>query len=108
MSSYMKAIVMFALSLTIYEIFFKQLKCQKFDPENVGQDVGGENLRHSTENVRFIIGDFFQNFSYLGIYFYAKFGNILVCKRTRTQQTRMHTQQETEVITIGSLPSRFA
>ena len=37
------AIVMFALFLTIYEIFTKQIKCQKVDIENAGQDQEGEN-----------------------------------------------------------------
>ena len=36
------AIVMFALSFTIYEIFAIQIKCQKFDLENEGQGYGGE------------------------------------------------------------------
>ena len=34
MNSYSMVIVMFALSLTIYAIFAKQIKCKKFDLEN--------------------------------------------------------------------------
>ena len=50
---------MFAPSLTHYEIFSKQIKCQKFDLGNESQGHEGEirELRHSTENVRFNIGD---------------------------------------------------
>ena len=33
------AIVMFALSLTVYEIFAKQQKCQNFYLENKGQGL---------------------------------------------------------------------
>ena len=69
------AIVIFALSLTIYEIFAIHIKCQKFDRENEGKDHGVEKqeLRRSTENVRFYIVDFFsQNFSYLITYVYTQ------------------------------------
>ena len=44
-------IVMFALSLTIYEIFANQEKLQNLDLENEGQDqeVEERNLWHSIE-----------------------------------------------------------
>ena len=34
MTSYLMAIVMFAISFIIYEIFTNQIKCQKFELEN--------------------------------------------------------------------------
>ena len=46
-------IVMFALFLTVCEIFSKTIKCQKGVKRN---------LRHSTGNVRFNIVDFFSDF----------------------------------------------
>ena len=67
-NSYLMEIVKFtlkfALSLTVYDIFAIQVKCKMFDLEN--EDLGqGEkrNLRHSTGNVWFYIGECFQNFS---------------------------------------------
>ena len=56
MTSYLLAIVVFALSLTIYEIFANLIKLQNFDLEIEGQVM--ENKR--TGNVRFHIGDFFR------------------------------------------------
>ena len=58
------AIVMFALSLTVYEIVANQEKCKNFDLENECQDQGVEkrDLRHLTRNVRIHIGDFFLEF----------------------------------------------
>ena len=52
-------IITLVLSLTVYEIFAKQKKIQKFDHENEGQCQGDEKLelRHSSGNVRFYIGD---------------------------------------------------
>ena len=54
-TSSLMIIVMFALSLTIYEIFTNKEKFQNVDLENEGQDQGGEKqaLRHSIGNVRF-------------------------------------------------------
>ena len=48
-----------SISLTIYEIFTKQLKCEAFDLENEGQGQGREkrNLHHSIVNVQFHIAD---------------------------------------------------
>ena len=40
MTSYMMTIVMVAMSLTIYEIFASQIKCQKLDLADEGQDQG--------------------------------------------------------------------
>ena len=55
LTSYLMSLVMFALSLTIYEIFANQIKCQNLDLESEGQ--GGEK-HHSTKNVRLHIDDF--------------------------------------------------
>ena len=62
MTSYLMAIVMFALYLTVCKILDKQEKCQKFDFENEGQDhgVGDRDLRHLTGNVRVHKVDFFS------------------------------------------------
>ena len=51
-------------SISIYETFTNQIKCQNFELENKCQGQGGEkrDLRHSTRNVRFHIGDFFKEF----------------------------------------------
>ena len=57
----MTSYVMFALSLTICEVFAKQEKCQNFDLENEDQGQGGEkrDLQHLTTNVRLHTSDFF-------------------------------------------------
>ena len=60
MTSYLMAIAMFALSLTVCEIFAKLEKCQNIELKNEDQDQGVEELRHSTVNVRFHIYDFFR------------------------------------------------
>ena len=54
---------MFALSLTIYEISAKQIKCEKFDLEYEGHGQGIEkrDFRHSTGNVRIYVIDFLRN-----------------------------------------------
>ena len=51
---------MFALSLTVYEIFAKQEKCQNFNLENEGQGQGVEkwDLRYSTRRIPSHIGEF--------------------------------------------------
>ena len=61
LTSNLMAKVMLLYRYIIYEIFVNQIKCQNFDLENEGQ---GEkrDLRHSSGNIRFHIGDFFQNF----------------------------------------------
>ena len=46
MTSYLMVIVIFALSLTVCEIFAKQGKCQNFDPENEGQVQAGKNMTY--------------------------------------------------------------
>ena len=53
MTSYLMAMVMFTLALTIYETFAKLINCQKFDLENEGPGQEGEklDLRHSTGNI---------------------------------------------------------
>ena len=64
-TSYLMAIVMFALSATIFEIFTNQEKGQNCYLENEGQGQGVEilDLRRSTRNVRIHIGDFFRIFA---------------------------------------------
>ena len=54
------AIVIFAPSLTVCEVFAKQEKFLNFDFENEGQGQGVEerNLHRSTGNVRIHIVDF--------------------------------------------------
>ena len=55
------AIVMFALSLNIFEILAKQENYQIFDLENEGQGrVKERNLRHSTGNFQIHTGDFWR------------------------------------------------
>ena len=54
---------MFALPLTIYKLIANQIKCHMFDLKNEDQGQGGkkQNLHHLTTNIRFYIGEFFQN-----------------------------------------------
>ena len=61
MASYLMAIVMFALSLTVYVIFANQEKCANFDIENEGDGyvIKGRDLHRSTENFRIYTVDFF-------------------------------------------------
>ena len=66
--SYLMALVMFALSLTVFEIFAKPENFKNINFKNEGQGVEERDLRHSTGNVRFHIGDLFPYFSYLKIY----------------------------------------
>ena len=56
MTSYLIAIVMFALSFTVNEMFANQIKCKQFDVENDGQGQRGEkrDLYRSTGNVLFL------------------------------------------------------
>ena len=70
---YLIALVTFALSLTIYEIFSNQEECQNFDLEDEGLGHGVEkwDLCHLTKIVRIHVGDFFQNFSYMVTCVYA-------------------------------------
>ena len=53
------AIVIFALSVNVCEIFVKQEKLRKCDLENEVKCQGVEerNLRHSTANIRFHMGE---------------------------------------------------
>ena len=57
----MMAIVMFALSLIVYEIFANKDKFQKFDLENEdqGQEVHKLDLHLSIRNARILLGEFF-------------------------------------------------
>ena len=58
-TSYLLAIVMFAQSLTIYELFANIMKCQRLDLTNEIQGHKGEkrNSRQSTGNARFNASD---------------------------------------------------
>ena len=69
----------------------KQEKYQNFDLENDGLGKGVEklDLSHSTINVRFHIGDFFQNLLYMETYIYAK----------EYTHTHKHTHMETHTHT---------
>ena len=65
MTLYLMAIVLFALSLSPFTSYLQianQIKCQKFDLENEGQDQEEEklDLHHLTGNVRFYISAFFR------------------------------------------------
>ena len=55
---YLMVIVMFALSLTVYEIFANQEKCKNVDLEIEGQGVEKQDLSHSTRNVQIKKGNF--------------------------------------------------
>ena len=52
MNSYLTAIVMFALSLTIYEIFANEIKFQKCDLENEGQVLKVKKEKDGTCTIR--------------------------------------------------------
>ena len=94
MTSYVLAIVIFALSRTIYEIFANQIKCQKFDLQNEDQRLGeNRDLRHTTRNVRFHIGDFSPEF-YIATWQYSF---------TQNGNTHLHTQRETGVLITGKI-----
>ena len=114
-------IVMFALSLTISEIFAFQIKCQNFDLEIEGQGAANWDLWHSIGNVWFHRW-IFQNFSYLEIYVYSNWSHTHTHTPTQTHTRKhartharrhvrtharthvhTHTQQETEVMTIGNI-----
>ena len=62
MICYLISIIMFVLSLAIYERCARQIKCRKFELENIGQGQAEEKLNfcHSTGNVWFHIGIFFR------------------------------------------------
>ena len=64
MTSYLIAIVIFPLAITICEIFAKQEKYQNFELENEGQcqEVEERDLRRSTGIVRIHIGEVFSKF----------------------------------------------
>ena len=73
LTTYLMTIVLFLLSLVIYETFAYQIKFQKFDVEIEDQGQGGvkQDLRHSAGNVQFYIGDFVKK-TYPAIYVYAR------------------------------------
>ena len=74
MASSLMTIVMFALSLTIYEIFDNEIKFEKFDLKNYDQGREGENhdLCHKTGNGQLNNGDFILTFSYLVTHLFAQ------------------------------------
>ena len=59
MTSYSIAIVIFALSFTIYEIFANQIKCEKFDLDNESQAQAGE-MREFALRLAVHFDDFFS------------------------------------------------
>ena len=67
MTFYLMTIIMFAiyLSLTIYEIFANQIKCQQFDLENKSRSKSKRrkrNLRHSIAPYLILYGSFLSEF----------------------------------------------
>ena len=79
---------MFALSLTIYEIFANLITFQNFHLENEGQVQGGEKreLRSWTVNVRFCIGDFFFRIVATWEHTVAQTGNTHTQEHTRSER----------------------
>ena len=69
---YLIAIVMFALYLTVYEIFADEENFQNNYLENEGQGQRAEerDLRHSIRNVRIHASECFQICSYIRTYVY--------------------------------------
>ena len=63
MAAYLMTTVMFALSLTIYEIFTIRLICQKYYLGNEGQKGVKLDLLNSTGIFNFIL-EIFENFNY--------------------------------------------
>ena len=94
------AMVMFALSLTIYKIFANLIKFQKFNLENYGHSQAEKwDLRHSTRNVRFRISNFFQNLTNWKHTF-------MQTSKTHTHthiHTHKHTQRENRAMTVGKI-----
>ena len=82
---------MFVLSLTVCKICAKQEKCENFYLENKiqGQEAEERYLRHSTGIVRNHIGEFSQNFTYLGTYVYANLDTHTAHTNERTNE-HMH------------------
>ena len=61
MVSYFMAMATFALSFNVCDKLENQIKYQNFDHENEAQGQGEKwDLRHSTENIRINISDFFS------------------------------------------------
>ena len=89
MTSYLMAILMFALSITIYKIFTNQTKCQVW-PWKCRSLSRKRKKGLAPFNWKYSICDFFQNFTYLGIYLYANWWS-----------TCTHTQREMGVMTIS-------
>ena len=52
MTCYLRSIVMFALSITIYEIFANKIKFPNFDLKNEGQGEEGEKNGSSLAQIR--------------------------------------------------------
>ena len=97
MTSYLMSFVRFALFLTFYEIFSKQIKCKQFDLEGLRSRRTEKN---GTWPIRLEMIDsmsvIFQNFSYPATYVNAK-----GYKHTLTHiVTQTHIQRETEAMTI--------
>ena len=94
------AIVMFALSLTIYKILQVMKNAKNFDLENECQGQGVEewDLHHSTGNIRIYTREFSIFFATWQYTFTQK-----ITKKTHTTQTHVHTQHTDRVMTIGKI-----
>ena len=90
LTSYVRAIVMFALSLSTCKIFTKVLKWKSVELENEGQGQGlrERDIRHSTGNIRFHIGEFFR---------------IFATRQNNLYKETTDTQRETGVMTIDKI-----
>ena len=62
MTSYLMVTVMFAISLTVFEIFAKQDKCRNFHFENDDQGIEEKDLCHSTKGLKIRIGELLSEF----------------------------------------------
>ena len=81
MTLFLTATLMFALSLTIYDVIAILENCQNFDLENESQGLKEWDLRHSTGNVRICFDDFFT--------------------QAEKTHTHTHSERETVVLTIN-------
>ena len=92
--------LMFALSLTICEIFRKVIKEQEYDLQNEGQFWRGRkrDLRHSTRCVLFHMREFFE--------ILATWEHTSMQKVTHTHKYT-YTKRETRVMTTGKISKQI-
>ena len=69
-ASCMTAILMCALSITIYKIFANQMNCQQLDLKNIGKGQEKQNIR--LEMFDSVFGDLFRIFATHQLNIYAK------------------------------------